>query len=63
MAAEKNQKEKMQEFMNALGAIAEMTLVFYRDLLAVGATQEEALKLTQAYIAASLYGHNSQPNS
>lgn len=60
MAAPEKKNEAMKDLLNALGAIAEMTLVFYRDTLNAGATAEEAFKLTQAFIAASLYG-NTQP--
>ena len=49
-------KTQLQEFINALGMIAETALVFYRSVLAAKATPEEAIRLTQAFIAATLYG-------
>lgn len=49
--------------INALGMIAETALVFYRSVLAAKATPEEAIRLTQAFIAATLYGNNKNDNS
>ena len=37
-----------------------MSLIYFRALQAAGASAEECMKLTQAYIAAWVYG-NSQP--
>lgn len=54
----KPKNEQMKGLIDALGAVAEMSLVFYRDTLGAGATPDEAFKLTQAFIAASLYGNN-----
>lgn len=48
--------KKTNEFMNAVGAMAEMSLVFYRATLGAGANVMEATRLTQAYIAAMVYG-------
>ena len=45
----------------AIGARAEMSLIFFRAALDVGATMEEALKLTQAYLAATIHGNNKEP--
>ncbi|MCG4705062.1 hypothetical protein NE547_07220 [Flavonifractor sp. DFI.6.63] len=56
-------KTQLQEFINALGMIAETALVFYRSVLAAKATPEEAIRLTQAFIAATLYGNNKNDNS
>lgn len=57
MAAEKKpNNEQVRGLIEALGAVAEMSLVFYRSTLAVGATNEEATKLTQAFIAANIFG-------
>lgn len=44
--------------MNAIGAVAETTLIFYRSIIEAGGTQEEAMRLTQALIAATLFGGN-----
>lgn len=57
MAADnKSQNEQLKRLIEALGTVAEMSLVFYRDVLQAGATYEEALKLTQAFIAANIFG-------
>jgi hypothetical protein len=61
-AEEKSKKQQIEELMNAIGATSEMALVFYRGVLANGASSEEAVKLTQAFIAAFLYG-NTGPHS
>ena len=53
----KAKNEAVKDFVNALGAIAEMSLVFYRDVLNSGATPDEAFKLTQAFIAANIFGN------
>lgn len=56
-------KKKVDEFITAIGAIAETTLIFYRNALQAGATEEEALRLTQAFVAAFTLGNkNSQEN-
>ena len=44
--------EKTEKFVNAVGAVAEMSLVFYRAAMGAGADAVEALNLTRAYIAA-----------
>lgn len=49
-------KKQLQEFVNTLGAIAEMTLIFYRDVIKAGGTQEEAMRLTQAFVSAFIFG-------
>lgn len=51
--------EEMKNFINAIGAISEMTLIFYRNTLNAGATMDEAIKLTQAFIAATLFGNQT----
>lgn len=56
-----NRKEQMEQLRNALGATAEMSLIFYRAALGAGATLEEAMKLNQAYIGALLFNQNKQP--
>ena len=50
----------MEGLKNAVGVVAEMSLIYFRALQAAGASAEECMKLTQAYIAACVYG-NSQP--
>ncbi len=49
-------KNQLKEFMNAIGMIGETTLIFYRSIIEAGGTQEEAMRLTQALIAATLFG-------
>lgn len=53
-------EKQLKEFINAIGAVAEMTLIFYRDVIKAGGTQEEAMRLTQAFIAASIFGKNNE---
>ena len=55
------QKEMVELMKNQIGAAAEMALLFYRATIQVGATMEEALKLTQAYLAAMIHGNNKDP--
>ena len=55
-----DQKGQMESLKNAVGVVAEMSLIYFRALQAAGASLEECMKLTQAYIAAWVYG-NSQP--
>ena len=52
-------KKKLKEFMNAIGVIAETALIFYRNVLEAGGTQEEAMRLTQAFFAGVLFGSKS----
>ena len=56
-----NPKEQVEMMKQAIGAKAEMSLIFFRAALDVGATMEEALKLTQAYLAATIHGNNKEP--
>lgn len=53
----KAENEQMKGLIDTLGAVAEMSLVFYRDTLGAGATPDEAFKLTQAFIAANIFGN------
>lgn len=46
----------------AIGVIAEMSLQFYRALLSAGASTQEAAVLTQAYLAATIYGNRKEGN-
>ena len=56
-------KQQLQEFINGIGMIAETALLFYRSTLSAKATQEEAMRLTQAFIAATLYGNKGGSSS
>ena len=55
-----DQKGQVEGLKNAVGVVAEMSLIYFRALQAAGASAEECMKLTQAYIVAWVYG-NSQP--
>lgn len=56
-----SQKEQVEMMKQAIGAMAEMSLLFFRAAIGVGETMEEALKLTQAYLAAMIHGNNKDP--
>ena len=60
MAAEKSKNNPIQDLLNVMGAVAEMSLVFYRSVIGAGATSDEAFRITQAYIGAALYGNTTQ---
>lgn len=44
----------MEELINAVGALAEMALLFYKATIDAGATEEQANALTTAFLRASL---------
>lgn len=44
----------MEELTNAVGALAEMALLFYKATINAGATEEQANNLTAAFLRASL---------
>ena len=44
--------DKLKEMINALGALSEMALVFYRSAIQAHATPDEAKILTTAYMEA-----------
>lgn len=48
--------EATKKLINAMGATAEMSLIFYRAAINSGANREEAKDLTQAYIGAVMFG-------
>ena len=48
--------DAVRELLNAVGALAEMSLYFYRALLNAGTTKEEAFVLFQSFISASIHG-------
>ena len=56
-------KKQLQEFISAIGSIAETALLFYRSTLAAKATPEEAMRLTQAFIAAIFYGNKNSSST
>lgn len=48
--------DAVRELLNAVGALAEMSLNFYRALLNAGATKEEAFMLLWSFISATIHG-------
>lgn len=58
---DKSRKQQMEELKKAVGISAEMSLMYFRAVLAAGATPQEASALTQAYIAAMLFGNKREP--
>lgn len=50
----------MHEFLKAIGILAEASLNFYRNLIDARATPEEATTLTQAFIAANIFGQRDK---
>ena len=56
-------KKQLQKFIGAIGSIAETAFLFYRSTLAATATPEEAMRLTQAFIAAIIYGNKNSSST
>lgn len=54
--------DAVKELLNAVGALAEMSLNFYRAVLNAGATREEAFVLLQSFISASIHGNKGKSN-
>lgn len=50
----------VDDVLAAIGLIAEMSLQFYRALLSAGASTQETAVLTQAYLAAAIYGNRKE---
>lgn len=50
------EKDKVEELRQSVGAMDEMSLIFFRAVLGSGASMEEALRLTQAFVSAQIYG-------
>lgn len=50
----------VRELLDAVGAVAEMSLNFYRAVLNAGATKEEAVVLLQSFISAFLHGNKRE---
>lgn len=53
-------EDKLNAMLNALGAIAEMSYQFYTATLNSGATEEQAIRLTEAFIRASMTATNGK---
>ena len=60
-------KEEVERMIQSVGAMAEMGMTFYRAALGAGADTAEAIRLTQAYFGALLFGNQQnqqkQPES
>ena len=54
--------DSVKELLNAVGALAEMSLNFYRAVLNAGATRDEAFVLLQSFISASIHGNKEESN-
>ncbi len=57
----KKSAEQVEQAIQAVGAMAEMGLTFYRAAVGVGADVAEATGLTQANFAAMLFGNQQKP--
>ena len=53
-------KKEIEELRQAVGTMAEMGVMFFRATLGTGATMEETMRLTQAYLAALMFGGRTQ---
>ena len=53
----------VKELLNALGAVAEMSLSFYRDVLNAGATKEESFVLLKSFISVLIWGNKKEEKS
>ena len=62
MSKDKSEDQAAQ-LIQLAGAMAEMGLTFYRAAINVGADATEAIRLTQAYFGAMLFGNqkNKKP--
>lgn len=52
--------KSVRELLNALGAVAEMSLSFYRAAIDAGATEEESFVLLQSFISAFINGKKEE---
>ena len=52
--------KSVKELLNALGAVAEMSLSFYRAVIDAGATKEESFVLLQSFISAFIRGKKGE---
>lgn len=52
--------DSVRELLNALGAVAEMSLSFYRAVLNAGATKEESVVLLQSFISVFIHGNKKE---
>ena len=54
--------DAVKELLNAVGALAEMSLNFYRAVLNAGATREEAFVLLQSFVSTLIHGNKEESN-
>ena len=54
--------DAVKELLNAVGALAEMSLNFYRAALNAGATRDEAFVSLQSFICACIHGNKEESN-
>ena len=52
--------DRLNAMLDAIGAIAEMSYSFYMATLNSGATEEQAIRLTEAFIRASMTATNGK---
>ena len=52
--------DHLKELLNAIGVLAETSLLFYRAVIQAGASEEEVKFLTQALIRASMTDNHSR---
>lgn len=50
----------MGELIDAVGALAEMALLFYKATINAGATEEQAIRLTEAFMRGSMTATNGK---
>lgn len=54
--------DAVKELLNAVGALAEMSLNFYRAAINSGATREEDFVLLLSFISVSIHGNKEESN-
>lgn len=52
--------DAVRKILDAIGALAEMSLNFYRAALNAGATKEESFVLLRSFISASIHGSKEE---
>lgn len=55
--------DKIEEMMNGIGAVAEMSFAFYNDLLKTGFNSVQALQLTQTFLNSVMRSSLNQGNN
>ena len=52
--------DAVRKLLDAVGALVEISLNFYRAVLNAGATKEEAVVLLQSFISATIHGSKEE---